>query len=148
MQAGKGYSFTLENVFRNIRIPSILLEGRVAVTPMGKSLRFGGTMEITGINHSINLKRVKGIVKTAIDFYPKMKIEMPSLEKIWHGLRPCSPDGLPYIGKTKKFNNLILATGHSMLGVSLGPGTGKLVSEIVDEKKPSMDLKMFDPDRF
>lgn len=148
MQAGKGYSFTLPNVVKNIRIPSILLEGRVAVTPMGNSLRFGGTMEITGVDHSINMNRVKGIVNTANEFYPEMKLEIPAVEKIWHGLRPCSPDGLPYIGRTKKYDNLILATGHSMLGVSLGPGTGKLISEIVDEKKSSSELKMFDPDRF
>jgi D-amino-acid dehydrogenase len=115
---------------------------------MGGSLRFGGTMEITGIDHSINMNRVKGIVNTANDFYPEMKLESPSVEKIWHGLRPCSPDGLPYIGRTKKFDNLILATGHSMLGVSLGPGTGKLISEIVEEKKLGMDLRMFDPERF
>ena len=148
MQAGKGYSFTLPEVTKNIRIPSILLEGRVAVTPMGNSLRFGGTMEITGVDHSINMNRVRGIVNTISDFYPEMKVEIPPAEKIWHGLRPCSPDGMPYIGRTKKFNNLILATGHSMLGVSLAPGTGKLVSEIVDEAKSTVDLKTFDPERF
>jgi D-amino-acid dehydrogenase len=105
-------------------------------------------MEITGIDHSINMNRVKGIVNTATDFYPEMKLELPKVEKIWHGLRPCSPDGLPYIGRTKKFDNLILATGHSMLGISLGPGTGKLISEIAEEKTRSMDLAMFDPERF
>ncbi len=148
MQAGKGYSFTLPNVSKNIRIPSILLEGRVAVTPMANSLRFGGTMEITGVDHSVNMKRVLGIVNTANDFYPEMKLQAPSIEKIWHGLRPCSPDGMPYIGRTKKYNNLILATGHSMLGVSLGPGTGQLISEIIDERNSNVDLKMFDPERF
>ncbi len=148
MQAGKGYSFTLPEVTKNIRIPSILLEGRVAVTPMGNSLRFGGTMEITGVDHSINMNRVKGIVNTISQFYPELKVEIPPAEKIWHGLRPCSPDGLPYIGRAKKFSNLILATGHSMLGVSLGPGTGKLISEIIDEQNTSADLKMFDPERF
>lgn len=148
MQAGKGYSFTLHDVAKNIRIPSILLEGRVAATPMGSSLRFGGTMEITGIDHSINMNRVKGIVNTISEFYPDMNVGVPRVEKIWHGLRPCSPDGMPYIGRTKKFKNLILATGHSMLGVSLAPGTGKLISEIVDDKKSSVDLKMFNPERF
>lgn len=148
MQAGKGYSFTLNGVTNNIRIPSILLEGKVAVTPMGNALRFGGTMEITGIDHSVNINRVKGIVTTANDFYPEMKLQSPSIEKIWHGLRPCSPDGLPYIGRAKKIENLILAAGHSMLGVSLGPGTGTLIAEIVDEKKTSIDLTAFDPERF
>jgi len=70
------------------------------------------------------------------------------VEKVWHGLRPCSPDGLPYIGRAKKFKNLILATGHSMLGISLGPGTGKLVAEMVNEEKPVMDLLPFNPERF
>lgn len=148
MQAGKGYSFTLPNVEKNIRVPSIFLEARVAVTPMGNSLRFGGTMEITGIDHSINMKRVKGIVDSIPHYYPEMKVDIPQKETVWHGLRPCSPDGLPYIGRVKKYKNLILATGHAMLGISLGPGTGKLVSEIVDEEKTGIDLSLFDPERF
>jgi D-amino-acid dehydrogenase len=148
MQAGKGYSFTLPKVDKNTRVPSIFLEARVAVTPMGTSLRFGGTMEITGVDHSINMKRVKGIVDSIPHYYPEMKVDLPSVEKVWHGLRPCSPDGLPYVGRTKKYKNLILATGHSMLGISLGPGTGKLVSEIVNEEQLTMDLSMFDPERF
>lgn len=148
MQAGKGYSFTLQNVEKNIRIPSIFLESRVAVTPMGTTLRFGGTMEITGVDHSISLNRVKGIVDSIPSYYPDMKVVMPKLEEIWHGLRPCSPDGLPYIGRSKKISNLIYATGHSMMGLSLGPGTGKLVAEIIAEKQPSTPLDAFNPDRF
>ncbi len=148
MQAGKGYSFTLLNVQKNTRIPSIFLEARVAVTPMSNALRFGGTMEITGVDHSINMKRVKGIVDSIPNYYPEMKVSMPSVDNVWHGLRPCSPDGLPYIGRTKKYNNLILATGHSMLGISLGPGTGKLISEIANEEKLSMDLSKFNPERY
>ncbi len=148
MQAGKGYSFTLPNVERNTRIPSIFLEPRVAVTPMGNSLRFGGTMEITGVDHSINMKRVKGIVDSIPHYYPDIKVAMPLKEDVWHGLRPCSPDGLPYIGRTKKYKNLILATGHSMLGISLGPGTGKLMAEIVNEENLSLDVSLFNPERY
>jgi len=148
MQAGKGYSFTLQNVEKNIRIPSIFLEARVAVTPMGTTLRFGGTMEITGVDHSISMNRVKGIVDSIKRYYPEMKVSMPSVEEIWHGLRPCSPDGLPYIGRSKKISNLIYATGHSMMGLSLGPGTGKLISEVVEGKQISISLDAFKPERF
>lgn len=148
MQAGKGYSFTLNNVQKNIRIPSIFLEARVAVTPMENNLRFGGTMEITGVNHKISMNRVKGIVESIPRYYPEMKVDLPAKEKIWHGLRPCSPDGLPYIGRSKNISNLILATGHSMLGISLGPATGKIVSDLADERIPAVDLKQFDPERF
>ncbi|MEI9920239.1 MAG: FAD-dependent oxidoreductase [Bacteroidota bacterium] len=146
MQAGKGYSFTINDVAKNIRIPSILLEGRVAVTPMGNSLRFGGTMEIGGINHDINTNRVRGIVETIPKYYPDMKIEFPS--KIWHGLRPCSPDGLPYIGRPRSIDNLVVATGHSMMGVSLAPATGEFVLDLVDGTRSSIDLNKFDVDRF
>ena len=148
MQAGKGYSFTLQKVEKNIRIPSIFLEARVAITPMGDTLRFGGTMEISGVDHTISMNRVKGIVDSIPRYYPDMKVAMPMKENVWHGLRPCSPDGLPYIGRSKKIRNLILATGHSMMGVSLGPGTGKLISEIVNQENPSISLDTFMPERF
>ncbi|HET9052853.1 MAG TPA: FAD-dependent oxidoreductase, partial [Cyclobacteriaceae bacterium] len=148
MQGGKGYSFTLDNVSSNIKIPSLLLEGRVAVTPMGKALRFGGTMEINGTDLSVNMKRVKGIVDTIPAYYPEMKVGLPKQENVWRGLRPCSPDGLPYIGRSNRFKNLIIASGHSMMGLSLAPGTGKLVAELVDHEKNSVDLTPFNPERF
>lgn len=148
MQAGKGYSFTVPEIEKNARIPSIFLEARVAVTPMGNSLRFGGTMEIAGVNHSINMRRVKGIFDSITRYYPEMKVSMPARETVWHGLRPCSPDGLPYIGRSKRRTNLIFATGHAMMGLSLAPGTGKLVSELALETKPGVDLRAFDPERY
>ena len=148
MQAGKGYSFSLVDVEKNIRIPTIFLEARVAVTPMGSSLRFGGTMEIAGDDHSINMNRVKGIVDSIPDYYPDMKVDIPRKENVWHGLRPCSPDGLPYIGRSSRLTNVIVATGHSMMGLSLGPGTGKLVSEIALEAKSSIPLQAFNPERY
>ena len=148
MQSGKGYSFTLSEVSRNIRIPTLLLEGRVAATPMGTSLRFGGTMEIGNTDRSINMNRVRGIVETIPKYYPEMNVDVPNEKAVWSGLRPCSPDGLPYIGKSSKLSNLIIATGHSMMGMSLGPATGKLVTEMVDEVPCSMDVGPFHPERF
>ena len=148
MQAGKGYSFTLQNVEKNVRIPSIFLEARVAITPMGNTLRFGGTMEITGVDHSISMNRVKGIVDSIPKYYPGMQVNMPKKEDVWHGLRPCSPDGMPYIGKMVNLKNVTIATGHSMMGLSLGPGTGKLVAEIISGEKLSIGIKAFDPERF
>jgi D-amino-acid dehydrogenase len=148
LQGGKGYSFTLDNVERNIRIPSILLEGRVAVTPMGNALRFGGTMEINGVDRSIDMNRVKGIVKTIPAYYPEMNVTVPAEKVVWRGLRPCSPDGLPYIGQSDRYKNLIVATGHSMMGLSLAPGTGKLVSELANNTKTSINLKPFDIHRY
>lgn len=148
MQAGKGYSFTMSNVEKNIRIPSIFLEARVAVTPMGTTLRFGGTMEITGIDHSINMNRVKGIVDSIPHYYPDMKISLPTPESVWHGLRPCSPDGLPYIGFSTTVENLIVASGHAMMGLSLGPGTGAVVASLAAGQTPDVNLVPFNPARY
>ncbi len=148
MQAGKGYSFTLNDVKKNVRIPSIFLEARVAVTPMGSSLRFGGTMEITGVDHSINMNRVRGIVSAIPKYYPEMNVALPGKETVWHGLRPCSPDGLPYIGRSKRWSNLVVATGHSMMGLSLGPATGRVVSDLIQGAPPAVDLSLFDPERY
>lgn len=148
MQAGKGYSFTLNEVEKNVRVPSIFLEARVAITPMSNTLRFGGTMEIIGVDHSINMNRVRGIVESIPKYYPDMQVPVPPKEEIWHGLRPCSPDGLPYIGRSKRYSNLVIASGHSMMGLSLAPGTGKLVSELISGAETSIKIDAFSPNRF
>src|SRR5688500_2430957 len=127
MQAGKGYSLTLENPPALPTICSILVEARVAVTPMGNSLRVGGTMEMAGLNEEINPVRVAGITKAMAAYYPEFKQSHFEGLCVWRGLRPVSPDGLPYLGRTAKYKNVVVATGHAMMGLSLGPISGKLV---------------------
>lgn len=147
--AGRGYSITLEGSPYTINHPAILVEGRTAVTPMdGNKIRFGGTMEITSTRTPPRMNRVQGILDAVKRFFPEFNIAMPPEEKIWYGYRPCSADGLPYIGRTNKWNNVIVATGHSMLGLSLGAGTGKIVSEILNEQPLSMNIEPFKAERF
>lgn len=148
LQAGKGYSITYQNVARNLRHPSILVDDRVAMTPMGNDLRMGGTMEISGLESPTLVKRAQAIFKAVKNYYPNLPVEFPAEEKIWSGLRPLSPDGLPYIGRHSKYANLTMAGGHAMLGVSLAAGTGKLVEELVGGKKPTIDVSAFDVERF
>lgn len=105
-------------------------------------------MEITSTKTPPRMNRVEGLLKAVKGFYPEFDIPVPPIEKVWYGFRPCSADGLPYLGKTGKWNNLVVATGHSMVGLSLGAGTGKLVSELIQDKQPSMDIRPFHPDRF
>jgi len=145
--SGKGYSFMQTNQ-PAIRIPAILTEQKVAVTPFGDQVRFGGTMEITGTDHSINRKRVQGIFESIERYYSAFTPTMPQPETVWSGLRPCSPDGLPYIGKTEKWQNVLFGTGHSMMGISLAPGTGKLLAEQLRHQKTSMIIDAFSPDRY
>ena len=119
------------------------------MTPMdGNKIRFGGTMEITSHKTPPRMNRVQGILDAVKRYYPEFDVPLPPKEKIWYGYRPCSADGLPYIGRVKKLSNLTVATGHSMLGLSLGAGTGKLVSELVNRVPASMDLRPFEVERF
>ncbi|MEI7588916.1 MAG: FAD-dependent oxidoreductase [Chitinophagia bacterium] len=149
LMPGRGYSITIEDSPYQTNYPSVLVEGRVALTPMdGNKMRFGGTMEITTTNSAPQLNRVVGIIKAVKNYYPNFEIPVPTLDKVWYGYRPCSADGLPYLGRTKKWNNLVMATGHAMVGLSLGAGTGKLVSEIVNEKPTSIDIGFYNPERF
>jgi D-amino-acid dehydrogenase len=149
MMPGRGYSVTLTDSPYRLNYPAILAEGRVAITPMdGNKIRFGGTMEVVKTNTAPRYERVEGILRSVKRFFPEFDIAMPPVDKLWYGYRPCSADGLPYIGRTQKFKNLVIATGHSMLGLSLGAGTGKLVGEIIDEKPTSMSMDFFAPERF
>jgi len=146
IQAGKGYAL---NVTRQteIKMPAILVESKVAVTPMNGFTRFAGTMEIAGLNNKINQTRVAAIANAASQYYKGFVVSEQEKQNAKCGLRPCSPDGLPFIGRSSKFNNLVVATGHAMMGWSLGPATGKLVQEIVDDQKLSMSIDLFSPDR-
>ncbi len=148
MQPGKGYSFTLEHPVETPSICSILTEAKVAVTPMSEGLRFAGTMEIGALNFDVDQRRVHGIKKSIGKYFPSFKMTDFNEAKIWTGLRPCSPDGLPYIGRTKKLPNVLLATGHGMMGMSLGPITGKLIAEIAANQSPGIEISKLAVERF
>jgi D-amino-acid dehydrogenase len=148
MQAGKGYSLTLPRPRQIPTLCSIFTEARVAVTPMGSSLRFGGTMEIAGLDETINPLRVRGIIKAVPEYFPDFTPGDFQDIRPWRGLRPCSPDGLSYLGRTARYANLVIATGHAMMGMSLGPITGKLVAQILSGERPSIDISLLDPDRY
>jgi D-amino-acid dehydrogenase len=145
---GRGYSITTRGSQYKLRHPAVLTEARAAITPLNGAIRFGGTMEITGLNTPPRLNRVRGIIEGVKRFIPAYDIPMPETKDIWYGYRPCSADGLPYIGKVKEYDNLVIATGHAMLGFSLGAATGKLVSELVNGETTSMNVAPFAPGRF
>lgn len=148
MQAGKGYSFTLQTPRQLPNLCSILTEARVAVTPMGATLRFAGTMEIGGNDETINQRRVAGIRKSIPHYFPQFRPQDFEGLEVWSGLRPCSPDGLPYLGRWPALSNLTIATGHAMMGLSLAPITGRLVADILEQRAPGIDLQPLNPARF
>jgi D-amino-acid dehydrogenase len=148
LMPGKGYSFMEKEPRQRMQIPALLCEARVAITPMNGGIRYGGTMELAQMNNRINMNRVKGIVESVPKYFPDLHPVVPSEKDIWFGFRPSSPDGLPYIGRSGKYSNLIIATGHGMMGLSLGPATGLLVSQVADDAVTPIDIGAFSPNRF
>lgn len=148
LQPGKGYSLTLPNPIELPNVCSILCEAKVAVTPIGSGLRFGGTMQIGELNQSIDPRRVHGILKSIPSYMPRFRIQHFEGIQPWCGLRPVSPDGLPYIGRTNTWKNLTIATGHAMMGLSLGPITGELVSQLLHGRPTKINIERLSPDRY
>ncbi len=146
--AGKGYSLTLTQPQQSPNHCAILTEARVAVTPIGSTLRVGGTMELGATNTRPNPKRIQGITQSFCQYFPAFSPNTLSQLPTWTGLRPVSPDGLPYLGPTRKWNNLQIATGHAMLGLSLGPVTGQIIAQLIDESSCPHNLQLLHPDRF
>jgi D-amino-acid dehydrogenase len=146
IQPAKGYSLTYRRPARGPAIPLLPAEGRFSVTPMGEFLRFGGTLELAGMDLSINTRRVETLRRNALRCLDG--VDGLELLEIWRGLRPCTPDGLPLVGRSARFANLVLAAGHAMVGMSLGPVTGKLVSALVAGTPLPADVRLLDPHRF
>lgn len=148
LEAGKGYSLTLPRPRSLPVMSAILTEARIAVTPMGGTLRFAGTLELAGLDTSIDARRVQAMIDAIAGYYPEFGAADFAGVPAWSGLRPCSPDGLPYIGRARAYDNLVVATGHAMMGVSTGPATGQLVADLIAGRKPAIAIGRFEPDRF
>jgi D-amino-acid dehydrogenase len=148
LQAGKGYSVTLPRPRAQPSHCAILVEARVAVSPMGDALRVGGTMEMAGLDQSVDPIRVRSIVEAMPRYYPDFAAADFEGLAAWNGLRPCSPDGLPYLGRTRDLANVVVAAGHAMMGVSLAPITGRLAAQVLANERPAIDVALLSPDRY
>ena len=146
IQAAKGYSITFEKPAVSPKISLLFAEAHAVVNPLRDALRVSGTLELAGMDLSINMRRVQAIRKATEQYLPGL--DQARVIEIWRGLRPCTPDGLPIISHSNSFNNLFIAAGHAMLGMSLGPVTGKLVSQLVNEERTDFDLAPFRLNRF
>jgi D-amino-acid dehydrogenase len=149
LQAAKGYHCDCETKPGGPPLLShacVLGENMVFCTPMNGFVRFAGTLELSGMNHDIRRPRLEQLTKAAGRYLKTM--EGATVKSEWCGLRPCLPDGLPAMGVVSRYPGLFVATGHAMMGLTLGPVTGKLVAECVLDGAPSMDITALRPDRF
>ncbi len=150
VQPAKGYSITITPgaETKSISMPIMAHEARAAVAPMGSDLRMAGTLELSGLNTDIDQRRVKAIVSGLGRYVTGLEDVGIEPDRVWCGMRPCTPDGLPIIGRFPSLDNLIVATGHAMIGMTLGPITGRVVSQMADGREPEFDLSPVAPNRF
>ena len=148
LQAGKGYSLTLGTPPELPRICSIFAEAKLAITPLGSSLRFAGTMEVGGFNLDVSAMRVQGITRSVHAYFPKFAEGDFAGVKPWVGLRPVSPDGIPYTGVVKGLENLVVNCGHAMMGLSLAPVSGRLAADLLAADTPFRPIEALAPGRF
>jgi D-amino-acid dehydrogenase len=146
IQPGKGYSMTMSRPSVCPKYPMIFEEHRVAVTPFRESYRLGSTMEFAGYDASMNRARLENLTRAA-DIYLRDPVGATVHEE-WWGWRPMMPDGVPIIDRTPKWGNVFIAAGHSMLGVSMSTGTGRLIAELVDGKRPHIPVEPYRLGRF
>jgi D-amino-acid dehydrogenase len=146
VEGGKGYHVDLEPGPGDPRIPLWFQETRVIATPLRGRLRLAGTLELAGLDLSVDPRRVNAVLRAGRRGVTGL--DGRTVVEVWRGLRPCSPDGVPIVGRSQRVENLILATGHGMMGLTLAPITARLVGEIVSGEPPSVDLEPLSPDRF
>ena len=149
VQAAKGYSITFSSPSWRPRRPVNLGEARAVATPLPHGVRIGGTLELAGLDRSITVRRVQAILEGAARVVPGAHFDAGAADaEVWHGLRPLAPDTLPIIGRPRAHPNVVLATAHGTLGVSLGPATGEAVAALIAGSRPAVDLQPYRPDRF
>lgn len=146
LQDGKGYSITVHNLHNKPQIPSILIDDRVAITPMGPHLRISGTLEISGMDNKIRQTKVNAIREAVTHYYPTVRI--PADSKPWFGYRPCTPDGMPYIGPLKSGSSIYVAAGHAMMGLSLAPATAQMITNVIKHPSQNHHQQLLRPLRF
>jgi D-amino-acid dehydrogenase len=147
LQPGKGYALTIERPSQFLRTAAILVEARASATLLGGRFRVGGTMEIAGFDARVNPARLEGIKRSALRYLPALPRAELDAAVPWMGFRPVSPDGLPYLGRAPRHPRVVVATGHAMMGFSLGPVTGRTVAELLAGERPSLDIGPLDPAR-
>lgn len=146
IEGGKGYHVEVDARQGGPRLPAFFQESRVIATPLGDRVRLAGTLELAGLDLSVDQVRVRALVRAAARNLASFGA--PVVRSVWRGLRPCAPDGLPIVGRPAAFENLVLATGHAMMGITLAPVTGRLVTDLVLGRDPSPEAAALSPDRF
>lgn len=146
VQPAKGYSYTIPRPEGFPDLPVSLSERKISINPLGDRLRVAGTLEFSGFDDSFWPSRAR-LLGQAVHACLGLDPQPETLER-WHGWRPMTPDGVPVIAWSRRYDNLLLATGHNMIGMTLGPVTGEMVARMIRgdqarDERPDLDMARF-----
>jgi D-amino-acid dehydrogenase len=146
VEGGKGYHVDLSPAGSDPKVPVYLQEARVIATPYADRLRLAGTLQLTGLSMRMDRHRVRATLQSGVRTL--RGIDAARVTEVWRGIRPCTPDGLPILGRSARLRNVVFATGHAMKGLHLAPETGRVIAHVLLDEDPGRDLAPFSPDRF
>lgn len=146
LTAGKGYSVTIDEPRNQLRQPLLLGDDKIVMTPFAGALRFGGTMELSGVNCRLDPRRVRAVRRGVTRWVDVPEAATGGVE--WVGMRPMVPDTLPVVGRLPTRTNVYVNTGHQMSGVTLAPSTGWALAQDMLVGSSVVDLSPFSPSRF
>jgi len=146
LEAGKGYSVTASGSGIKPRHAMKLAEPNVACSPFEEAVRISGIFELGARDLFVNRRLLDGVLRSASVFLRNWVMKEPRFE--WAGLRPTTPDDLPLIGAVPGFEQLYVATGHGMLGVTLAPATATAMVPLILENRVPSVIQPFRVDRF
>lgn len=146
VEGGKGYHLEYARGEGDPRVPIFLQEARVIATPFARALRVAGTLELTGLDLSVDERRIDAVERAGRRRVRGLATR--PRQSVWSGLRPCAPDGLPIVGRPSIYENLVVATGHAALGFTLAPSTGRIVAQLVAGEPVEHEIAALHPDRF
>jgi D-amino-acid dehydrogenase len=146
LEGGKGYSLTFPCRPVPLTWPVLAEEAHLALTPLQEGLRVTGVLQLSGSDAAVDPHRLARVLEQARRCLPGL--EPPETQRIWRGLRPCTPDGLPLIGRLGRWPNLWIATGHANLGMTLGPITGLMMADLLAGRATTPEASTLSPERF
>ncbi len=143
----KGYSLTIPISDASAAPVSTVMDEtyKVAITRLGERIRVGGTAELAGYSKTLRGPRRATLEHSVGDLFPRGGDVAQA--SFWTGLRPMTPDGTPVIGPTR-YRNLFLNTGHGTLGWTMSCGSGRLIADIVSERRPNIAYEDFAMSRY
>jgi D-amino-acid dehydrogenase len=147
LMGARGYSVTVAGRGTPPRHALYLAEPKLGLSPFDDGVRVAGVFELGASNDDVSPAVGERLLAAARPYLAGWQPDPDGPVEAWAGLRPATPDGLPLIGALPGLDDIYLATGHGMLGVTLAPATADLLAPLVLEGRAAPELAPFDPAR-